>query len=160
MKLKNIIFIFILSLAFTSISYASFPISDTLGVKQDTINKESIEAYHLRMQKMGFDLEDCKCESCQIIKNDSDSNKKLTIYKSSSSKQMYRTAIILFGISIITFAGSIIHLINCIDDSSKCDGSGMPYLYLSMIFGFSSIIALIKGISISSKNKKKIKKQN
>ncbi len=130
MKLKNINFIFILFLIIPNISYASFPISDSLTT------------------------------SCQIIKNDSDSNKKLTIYKSSSSKQMYRTAIILFGISIITFAGSIIHLINCIDDSSKCDGSGMPYLYLSMIFGFSSIIALIKGISISSKNKKKIKQQN
>ena len=132
MKLKNISFIFILFVIIPNISYASFPISDSLTTKQDIINKES---------------------------NDSDSNKKLTTYKS-SPKQMYRTAIILCGSSIITFTASIIHVVNCIEDSSKCDGSGMPYLYLSMIFFFSSIIALIRGVIISSKNKQKIKQQN
>ena len=46
-------------------SYASFPVVDTLKIKQDTLQLESIDQYHLRMQKMGVDLNSCKCESCR-----------------------------------------------------------------------------------------------
>ena len=47
-----------------NVSYASFPITDTLEVKQDTLQTETVEQYHVRMQNMGFDLNSCKCVSC------------------------------------------------------------------------------------------------
>ena len=50
---------------FTNVSYASFPVSDTLKVKQDTIQTETVDQYHLRMQKMGIDLNSCNCASCR-----------------------------------------------------------------------------------------------
>ena len=48
-----------------NVSYASFPVSDTLKMKQDTVQKEAVEQYHIRMQKMGIDINSCKCESCR-----------------------------------------------------------------------------------------------
>ncbi|MEE2699849.1 MAG: hypothetical protein VYD71_00605 [Bacteroidota bacterium] len=65
--MKRILFVIEL-ITFTNVSFASFPIMetrlDTLIV--DTIpQKESIDTYHLRMQKIGFDLNVCKCESCR-----------------------------------------------------------------------------------------------
>ena len=62
---KKLLFLLITLTALSNVSYASFPISDTLKVNQDTIQKETIDAYHLRMQKMGIDLNSCKCESCR-----------------------------------------------------------------------------------------------
>ena len=51
--------------AFTSVSYASFPIADTLEVKEDTLQTEEIKQYHSSLIKMGIDLNSCKCESCR-----------------------------------------------------------------------------------------------
>ena len=48
-----------------NVSYASFPVADTLKMKQDTVQKEAVEQYHIRMQKMGIDINSCKCESCR-----------------------------------------------------------------------------------------------
>ena len=61
---KKLIF-FIIQLAFTNVSYASFPISDTLEVIQDIMQTEEIKQYHYSLQKMGVDLNSCKCESCR-----------------------------------------------------------------------------------------------
>ena len=66
--MKKIILILITLTAFTNVSYASFPIIDTLEIKQDTVKTETVAEYHLRMQKMGFDIDDCRCERC-ISKN-------------------------------------------------------------------------------------------
>ena len=63
--MKKLILLLITLTTFTNVSYASFPVLDTLKVKQETIQKETIDAYHLRMQKMGIDLNSCKCESCR-----------------------------------------------------------------------------------------------
>ena len=57
---------------FTNNSYASFPVSDTLKVNHDTIIKESVKDYHLRLQKMGFELESGKkiialIQKCQVV---------------------------------------------------------------------------------------------
>ena len=61
---KKLIF-FIIQLAFTNVSYASFPISDTLEVQQDIMQTEEIKQYHYSLQKMGVDLNSCKCVSCR-----------------------------------------------------------------------------------------------
>ena len=61
---KKLIF-FIIQLAFTNVSYASFPISDTLQEQQDSVQTEEIKQYHYSLQQMGIDLNACKCESCR-----------------------------------------------------------------------------------------------
>jgi len=45
------------------VSYASFPIADTLEIKQYTLQTEEIKQYHSSLIKMGIDLYSCKCES-------------------------------------------------------------------------------------------------
>ena len=74
---------------FTNVSYSSFPISDTLPMKKDTLQTETVEQYHLRMQKMGFDIDDCRCDDCKIfkginapLKNGETRRKQKTNYKS------------------------------------------------------------------------------
>ena len=63
--MKKLILLFIALTTFTNVSYASFPITDTLEVKQDTLQTEEIKKYHDHLIKMGFDLNTCKCESCR-----------------------------------------------------------------------------------------------
>jgi len=46
-------------------SYASFPVIDTLKLKQYTLQSEDINQYHSNLIKMGIDLKDCKCTSCR-----------------------------------------------------------------------------------------------
>ena len=61
----RLILLLIMLATFTNVSYASFPVADTLKMKQDTVQTEAVEQYHLRMQKMGIDLNSCKCVSCR-----------------------------------------------------------------------------------------------
>ena len=63
--MKNLLFIFFTLITFANVSYASFPIADTLKVKQDTLQTEEIQQYHYYIQQMGFDLSSCKCVSCR-----------------------------------------------------------------------------------------------
>jgi hypothetical protein len=68
-----------------NVSYASFPISDTLEVQQDTIQTEEIKQYHYSLQQMGIDLNACKCESCRNgiapLTNNREVNKPLNQFK-------------------------------------------------------------------------------
>jgi len=63
--MKKLLFSFCTLIIFTNVSYASFPVSDTLKVKQDIVQKEEIKQYHSNLIKMGIDLNDCRCESCR-----------------------------------------------------------------------------------------------
>jgi len=63
--MKKLILLLIALTTFMNVSYASFPIADTLEVKQDTLQTEDIKQYHSSLIKMGFDLNTCKCESCR-----------------------------------------------------------------------------------------------
>ena len=63
--MKKLLLLLITLTTLTNVSFASFPVADTLKVKQDTIKTELVDAYHLRMQKMGFDLNSCNCASCR-----------------------------------------------------------------------------------------------
>lgn len=72
---KNILLLIILCV-FSFKSNASFPLLDTLpSTKENT--KESIDAYHIRLQSLGF--ESCHCERCSntnsVILNDIDEDK-------------------------------------------------------------------------------------
>jgi len=66
--MKKLILLLIIITSFTNVSYASFPIIDTLQIKQGALQTETVAQYHLRMQKMGFDIDDCRCDDCKIFK--------------------------------------------------------------------------------------------
>jgi hypothetical protein len=87
--MKKLILLFITLTTFMNVSYASFPITDTLEVIQDTVQTETVEQYHVRMQKMGFDIENCRCDDCKkfkginnAMKNGETRQKQKTNYKS------------------------------------------------------------------------------
>ena len=63
--MKRILLLLIILTIFTNVSYASFPIADTLEVQQDIVQTEEIKQYHYSLQKIGIDLNSCKCESCR-----------------------------------------------------------------------------------------------
>ena len=63
--MKRIILLLITLTTLANVSYASFPVADTLKVKQDTLQTEEIQQYHYYIQQMGFDLSSCKCVSCR-----------------------------------------------------------------------------------------------
>ena len=62
---KKLILLLITLTTFMNVSYASFPIADTLKITQDTLQTEEIKQYHYSLQKMGVDLNSCKCVSCR-----------------------------------------------------------------------------------------------
>ncbi len=64
--MKKLLLLLITLTTFMNVSYASFPISDTLEVPQDIVQTEEIKQYHYSLQQMGIDLNACKCESCRI----------------------------------------------------------------------------------------------
>ena len=87
--MKKLFLLLITLSTFTSESYASFPITDVLEIYQDTLQKETVEQYHIRMQKLGFDIDDCRCDDCKIfqginspLKNGEVRQKQKTNYKS------------------------------------------------------------------------------
>ena len=83
--MKNLILLLIIITSFTSVSYASFPITDTLEIKQNTLQTEEIKKYHDHLIDMGIDLNSCKCESCRIgiapLTNNREVNKPLNQFQ-------------------------------------------------------------------------------
>jgi hypothetical protein len=83
--MKNLILLLIIITSFTSVSYASFPITDTLEVIQDTVQTEEIKQYHSSLIKMGIELNSCKCESCRTgiapLTNNREVNKPLNQFQ-------------------------------------------------------------------------------
>tara|TARA_B110000467_G_scaffold161196_1_gene181831 strand:+ start:975 stop:1337 length:363 start_codon:yes stop_codon:yes gene_type:complete len=63
--MKRILLLLITLTTFMNVSYASFPIINTLEIKQDTLQTEEIKKYHSSLIKMGVDLSSCKCVSCR-----------------------------------------------------------------------------------------------
>lgn len=66
--MKKLLLLFISQITLTNVSHASFPIIETrldTPIVDAISNTESIDSYHLRMQKMGIDLSSCKCQSCR-----------------------------------------------------------------------------------------------
>ena len=82
---KKLLFLLIILTPFTNLSYASFPIADTLEVKEDTLQTEEIKQYHSSLIKMGIDLNSCKCQSCRTgiapLTNNREVNKPLNQFQ-------------------------------------------------------------------------------
>ena len=63
--MNGMILLLITLITFTNVSYASFPVADTLETKVDSLQTEEIKQYHYSLQQMGVDLKSCKCKSCR-----------------------------------------------------------------------------------------------
>jgi len=71
--MKKIILLLLILTTLTNVSCASFPISAKLVISIDTIIpdttkivvREITSEYHSRMQKQGFDIDNCMCIDCR-----------------------------------------------------------------------------------------------
>ena len=142
--MKKIIFLLITLITLTNLSYASFPISNELMINQNVVNKESLDDYHLELQKTRFDVQPCECKGYISKENNLKNN--------TSSAKLYLTSGILFVLSLITFAISMIDTIECINRPETCNQSGVPFLASSLVLFWSSILCFIMGIKANKKN--------
>jgi hypothetical protein len=142
--MKKIIFLLITLITLTNLSYASFPISNELMINQNVVNKESLDDYHLELQKTRFDVQPFECKGYISKENNLKNN--------TSSAKLYLTSGILFVLSLITFAISMIDTIECINRPETCNQSGVPFLASSLVLFWSSILCFIMGIKANKKN--------
>ena len=74
--MKKLILLLITLITLTNVSYASFPITMDLVISIDTIIpdtnkvviKETTAEFHSRLEKEGFDIDNCMCEDCRRFK--------------------------------------------------------------------------------------------
>ena len=106
MMIKKIILLLITLTTLTNVSYASFPVTDTLKIKQDTVQTETVEQYHIRMQKMGFDINDCRCDDCKKFKgiNNIPKNGETVQKKKTNYKSLFATLGIWLVVAVVVFA--------------------------------------------------------
>ena len=103
-NIKKPLLLFVTLITFTNIGYASFPVLGETIISIDTIipdtnksvKKETTEEYHLRMEKQGFDISNCRCEDCRTSKV-SDIKKDRGLFTSSVLfKQVTVASVLLF----------------------------------------------------------------
>ena len=116
--MKKLILFLITITTLTNISYASFPVLEDFIISIDTIipdtnniiKKETIEEYHLRMQKQGFDIDNCMCEDCRRFKGS-----YIKEDRHANSRNYFRTlgagVLIVLGIVVIFFLIAFISFI-------------------------------------------------
>ena len=104
--MKRLLLLIITLITFTNVSFASFPVADTLKVKQDTEETETVEQYHLRMQKMGFDIKDCRCNDCKKFKgiNNIPKNAETVQKKKTNYTPLFATLGIWLVVAAVVFA--------------------------------------------------------
>ena len=92
---------------YMNVSYASFPISDTLELQQDILQTEEIKQYHYSLQQMGIDLNTCKCESCRNglypLTNKREVNRPINQYQRILMPIIIAMAILVIVIVILLF---------------------------------------------------------
>ena len=119
--MKKLILLLITLTTLANVSYASCPVADTLKVKQDTIQTEEIKQYHYSLQKMGIDLNACRCESCRNgiapLTNNVETNSTL---KKNKKNIWIRILIIMTILSIVL----VILLFRWAENFNKSGGIG------------------------------------
>ena len=160
--MKKLPLLLITLIAFNNVSVASFPIiADALDMTIDTLQTEEIKQYHYSLQKMGIDLNACKCESCRKgippLVRDSKGNLVIVDNKSESNgnaRAMYVLAgLILLGVIIWSFIG-LTRAYNCADNGSDCPQSSgeKPKSGAPIGFLLGSILILISvGVAIKAR---------
>jgi len=170
LNIKTLLLLFVTLITFTNIGYASFPvlgeniisIDNIIPDTNKSVKKETTEEYHLRMEKQGFDIESCVCESCRDGKIFLNNNKTDKF----DAKSVYIFAGILFGILLIWFLIVMFREINCINHNSLCSSTfsvifGVPAeLFWMAVLGWTSILVAIKAWLMQKKYKKRLSEKN
>ena len=117
--MNRLLLLLIIFITLTNISYASFPIIDTLKVNQDRLHTEEVKKYHDHLVKMGIDLNSCKCESCRNNITAVESKREANL--SSPFKRILLPIIITL---VILSAIFIIILYRYVDKTSGATGLG------------------------------------
>ena len=102
--MKKLIFLLIMIITLTNVSYASFPVTMEYVISIDTIKpdtnkiviKETTAEFHSRLEKEGFDVDNCQCEDCRRFKG-SDIKERQDRY--SNSRKYFAT--LGAGVSIL-----------------------------------------------------------
>ena len=142
--MKKLILLLITLTTLTNVSYASFPISDTLGIKQDTLQTEEIKQYHYSLQKMGIDLNSCKCESCRrgvtplVSKSNILSKKKEIEIQKEKTEPNGNLFVFL---SVLSALGAIVFTFLTIGSGMMHNGNPFPYLILTLVSISASILS-------------------
>lgn len=152
--MKKLFLILITLLSFTNLSYGSFPVTCTIDSKSDTLQTEEIIKYHANLQKMGFDLELCKCISCRdrkkaLISNSNNSLNENSI-NSSNTKSLYITSGVIFLISTVWFVNVMAQEYRCANNRSECKDNNI----MSQLAIISLLVAISLGIAIRAYLKK------
>ena len=74
--MKKLIFVLIMIITLTNVSFASFPVTMEYVISIDTIKpdtnkiviKETTAEFHSRLEKEGFDVDNCQCKDCRRFK--------------------------------------------------------------------------------------------
>ena len=116
---------FLILIAITNISYASFPLNDTLILYQDTLKSETTLEYHQRMKAMGFDISNCLCTDCRKFKGES-----INFKKTSSNEKKMATTLRNIGGFLLTCILIIVFILLFLIIKSVSDwlDAGAPFL--------------------------------
>ena len=110
--MKKLIFLLIMIITLTNVSYASFPVTMEYVISIDTIKpdtnkiviKETTAEFHSRLEKEGFDVDNCQCKDCRRFKG-SDIKERQDRY--SNSRKYFATlgagVVILLLILVVSF---------------------------------------------------------
>ena len=168
MIIKKLLFLLIILTTLTNVSYASFPLPSVVDtpVTDTTLNIETTEQYHLRIQKMGFDLSNCNCASCRkgippLVRN---SKGDLVIVdnknKSNGSvKGVLISAIVLTVIIAIWFINWLLRGVECVNNREACNDNsriilGVPAEFFGMaVLSWVSVFLFIKACRMNRKLK-------
>ena len=115
--MKKLIFLLIMIITLTNVSFASFPVTMEYVISIDTIKpdtnkiviKETTDEFHSRLEKEGFDIDNCMCEDCRRFKS---SDIKAREDRYSNSRKFFGTlgigGLILVTILVVFLVVSLI----------------------------------------------------
>jgi len=134
--------------AFTSASYASFPIiADTLETTIDTLQTEEIKQYHYSLQKMGIDLTSCKCVSCRhgltpLVSKPKEVPRKEDL--NFDQEKIEPNGSFYAFLSILSALGAIVFALLTLGSALQHNGNPFPFLLLTLASIGSTIFSAIQ----------------
>ena len=146
MKKRILLLITITSLI--NVSFASFPIiADALEMRVDTLQTEEIKQYHYNLQKMGIDLNSCKCESCRHGATLLVSKPKILSKKKEIEIQKEKTESngnLFAFLSVLSALGAFVFTLLTFGSALQHNGNPFPYLLLTLASIGSTIFSAIQ----------------
>ena len=144
---KKLLFLLITLTIFSNVSYTSFPITDNLEIKQDTLQTEEIKQYHYSLQQMGVDLNSCKCVSCRAGIAPLVSKPKPLPIKTKNVKEVEKrepNGNLFAFLSVLYALGAIVFAFLTLGNAMSHNGNPLPYICLTLIAIASTVYSTIK----------------